>query len=222
MAKQTEHGKLLAAAAKLALEPIGCRRKGQSRIWLSDERSWIIVVEFQPSGFSRGSYLNVAPMWLWRLLDVPGLSFDYGPVRVANYVEFCNEKQFTTEADVLAKRAAAEVLSLRQLFNSPAAITRCLIKDAENGSLWQWYHAAVAAGLMGQTNVSLEMFARVIQLRPAPGTEWVPDVQNRSAALVSKLPDIKAFRATVVEMVQRTRANHKLPNDPACLEGWPS
>jgi hypothetical protein len=49
MSKQNEHGKLIAAAAKAALLPLGCRRKGQSRCWYSDERFWYIFIEFQPS-----------------------------------------------------------------------------------------------------------------------------------------------------------------------------
>ena len=51
MAKQNEHGRLIAAAAKAARAPLGCKRKGQSRLWFSDERYWLITVEFQPSGW---------------------------------------------------------------------------------------------------------------------------------------------------------------------------
>jgi hypothetical protein len=58
MSKQNEHGKLIAAAAKAALLPLGCRRKGQSRCWYSDERFWYIFIEFQPSAWSRGTYLT--------------------------------------------------------------------------------------------------------------------------------------------------------------------
>jgi hypothetical protein len=38
MSTQNEHGKLIAAAAKKALLPLGCVRKGQSRVWYSDQR----------------------------------------------------------------------------------------------------------------------------------------------------------------------------------------
>jgi hypothetical protein len=55
MAKANEHGRLIAAAAKAALAPLGCVRKGQSRVWYSDQRYWVIAVEFQPSGWSKGS-----------------------------------------------------------------------------------------------------------------------------------------------------------------------
>ena len=36
---QNEHGKLIASAAKAALEPLGCVRKGRSRVWYADRLS---------------------------------------------------------------------------------------------------------------------------------------------------------------------------------------
>jgi hypothetical protein len=50
MAKASEHGRIIASAAKAALAPLGCLRRGQSRIWQDDHRYWAINVEFQPSG----------------------------------------------------------------------------------------------------------------------------------------------------------------------------
>src|SRR6202000_1719294 len=38
--------------------PLGLERRGRSRTWIDDQRWYAIVVEFQPSGFSKGSYLN--------------------------------------------------------------------------------------------------------------------------------------------------------------------
>ena len=56
--KQNLHGRLIAAAAKRHLSPLGCRRKGQSRFWSADHGFYQIGIEFQPSGWSKGSYLN--------------------------------------------------------------------------------------------------------------------------------------------------------------------
>ena len=39
---------------------MGFWRKGRSRMWLADRDFWLGVVEFQPSGFRKGTYLNVA------------------------------------------------------------------------------------------------------------------------------------------------------------------
>jgi hypothetical protein len=220
MAKQTEHAKIIHTAAKTFLAPLGCRRVGQSRLWVSDERSWVIVVEFQPSGFSRGSYLNVAPMWLWREAGKGEWSFDYGPVRIARYVEFQSTEQFTAEADAFAQRAADEVRTLRESLGTPLAITRGLAEAVEGGSLWQWYHAAVAAGLTGDSGSSLKLFTQAILYRDHHAANWVPNLQNRCADLAAKLSEPCQFRKAIDGIVQRTRANLNLPNDPTCLESW--
>jgi hypothetical protein len=220
VAKQTEHGKIIASAAKAALVPLGCRRIGQSRLWVSDERSWVIVVEFQPSSFSRGSYLNVSPMWLWRDTEKAVWSFDYGRARVASYVEFQNRDQFTAEASLLARRAAEEIKTLRQLLNSPPAIARCLMEAADTGSLWTCYHAAVAAGLLGNTETSLRLFTSVILHKPENAVDWILKLQNRCADLASKLRDPPSFREAIDGIVQRKRACHKLRDDPDCLQSW--
>src|SRR5436309_1568598 len=73
---QPPHTKLLTAAARSVLRPLGLQQRGRSRLWLDDHGWWVVVVEFQPSGWSIGSYLNVGAMWLWFEKDY--ISFDYG------------------------------------------------------------------------------------------------------------------------------------------------
>lgn len=74
---------------------MGLSQKGRSRIWLDDQRWWLCVVEFQPSSWSRGSYLNVGCMWLWPVRD--DISFDEG-YRVEEFCEFRDEAQFEAAA----------------------------------------------------------------------------------------------------------------------------
>ncbi|WP_352820518.1 DUF4304 domain-containing protein [Mesorhizobium sp. M0898] len=61
----SEHGRIIASQAKIVLKPAGFQRKGKSRIWIADRGFWLSVVEFQPSSWSKGTYLNVAVHWLW-------------------------------------------------------------------------------------------------------------------------------------------------------------
>ena len=75
------HAKIINAVAKKALAPHGFFRKGSSRIWLQDNGWYLTMVEFQPSGFSKGTYLNVAMHFLWGVPLSEGahvLSLDYG------------------------------------------------------------------------------------------------------------------------------------------------
>lgn len=102
-----------------ALSPLGCMQKGRSRTWLDDRSWWIGVVEFQPSAWARGSYLNVGACWLW--YEKEYLSFDDGH-RVESFQSFASDEQFASVAEKLAQRASQEVMTLRQRFPSFAHV----------------------------------------------------------------------------------------------------
>jgi hypothetical protein len=121
MSKQNEHGKLIAAAAKAALLPLGCRRKGQSRCWFSDERFWYIFIEFQPSAWSKGTYLNVTPIWLF--LQPWGGEAAH---RVGDYIQFESVDQFGPLIEKGAQLIASEVIALRAKFRTLADLHRIL------------------------------------------------------------------------------------------------
>src|SRR5687767_9186226 len=113
------HTRLLSDAARRHLRPLLLRQKGRSRIWL-DDRGWFVsVVEFQPSGFSKGTYLNVGAHFLWRWSG--HLSFDVG-YRVQGFEPLETEAQFTAIADSFAARAAAEVQVLRERLRTPGSV----------------------------------------------------------------------------------------------------
>ena len=112
---QPPQTKLLKGAARRVLRPLGFFQRGRSRLWIGDHGWWLVVVEFQPSGWSKGSYLNVAAMWLWFEKDY--FSFDYG-YRIGRFVPFKDEAQFAPLAENLARRAADEVGHYRSLFTS--------------------------------------------------------------------------------------------------------
>jgi hypothetical protein len=136
MATQNEHGRLIATAAKAALAPIGCVRRAQSRVWLSDQRYWAIMIEFQPSGFSKGSYLSVGASWLWYDRGNGGLAFNVGNrVEDAGFIQFENAEQFRPLIEKMAARAVAEVLALRAKFPSIDAISRFLNAAPDTGDL---------------------------------------------------------------------------------------
>ena len=105
---QPTHDKLIARAAKKELGSLGFARKGRSRTWIADHGWWATIVEFQPSSWSKGSYLNVAPHWLWSCNDF--LSFDFGG-RLQEHVPFESDEQFSEATANLAALAAADYAS---------------------------------------------------------------------------------------------------------------
>ncbi len=216
MRNNYEHSEIIARAAQAYLAPLGCKRVGRSRVWLSDQRAWVIMIEFQPSGFAKGSYLNVAPSWLW--YPKSHLTFDYGPVRCGRFVKFESASQFQVEAAALAEQAARSVIQFREKLDSPAAITEQLVKSASDDQCWRAYHAAVATGLLGERDTSLRLFAQIITAESHAA--WFSELQNFCAELAAKLANHGEFRKAILTIVAQTRALNKLEEDPDSLEGW--
>jgi hypothetical protein len=134
------HSKIVADAAKRNLSPIGLTRKGRSRVWLDDRGWYVTVVEFQPSGFSKGSYLNVGAHFLWSWSG--HTSFDLG-YRVNGFVTFAGNENFATEIEQLAVEAVKEVDRLRNVLVSPSVVAK-VIPSNPNASSWACYHQAVS------------------------------------------------------------------------------
>jgi hypothetical protein len=195
--------RLITAAAKEILGPLGFRRKGRSRLWLSDEGWWSIVVEFQPSGWTKGSYLNVGTHWLW--VEQDHLSFDHGD-RVEPFRGYLSEAQFQQGAMDMAHAAAEEAQRLRKIFPSVEEAATILatkeksLPDRAKGS-WPAYHAGVAAGLSGKTEEASGLFRSVIddRVRPAAGR------------MKRVLPDPVVFRQEVDRVICEHRQALGLP-----------
>ena len=191
MAVAHPHSKLLTAAARSALRPLGLVQKGRSRTWLDDQGWWLGVVEFQPSSYSRGSYLNVGVNWLWNPKDY--LSFNYGH-RVhfddgSQYVEYESDEQFAPLAEKLATAAAEKVLHYRQLFPTVAA-SAAVLSLGERA----WIHAAIALGLNRDSQEARVMFARHIEQRPGGDSD-------RARSLNGLLDDSESFGNQIREDV---------------------
>jgi hypothetical protein len=215
MAQVNEHGKLIAAAAKAALAPLGCRRKGQSRIWFSDQRFWLIWIEFQPSGWSKGSYLNVAAKWLW-LNDV-GITY-YPGHRAADFIPFENAEQFKPLIGQMADLAAQRVLEIKRRFRSLPEMHRWLVEHAVRDGT-PVYHAAIAAGLVGDSVGARQLFER-IKCWETYGYEGQLKLQSESAQLAGLISTPILFRSAILEIIERQRALIGLPNDPNCLDAY--
>lgn len=191
------HDALIAQAAKDVLQPLGFGRKGRSRVWLLDYDWWLVVVEFQPSGWAKGSYLNVAAHWLWSASGV--LSFDVSN-RVGGFVEFESSAQFSLEARGLAESAAVEAQKLLGLFSSIEATAAELVAREEcridrTHSGWPVYNAAVAAGLAGMLPTAATLLASINDSRIKPQADQM-------AALMH---DPTAFQQAVRQLIARQR-----------------
>jgi hypothetical protein len=215
LARASEHGRIIAAVATAALAPIGCIRKGHSRVWYSDQRYWLIGVEFQPSGWSKGSYLNVRVAWLWK----DSYGYDLGD-RPMDFVPFENAEQFTPRIVEMAQIAAREVHKQREHFQSFDKIYRYLLDNSHHDS-WPKYNAAIAAALAGDFAISRQLFDHLAAWTTY-GYEWQEKLKADSRALADLLSSPAQFRAAVLEKIQRRRKLMRLQPDTRCLDALDS
>ena len=215
---QHQHTKLLNAAAREVLRPLGISQKGRSRTWLDDRGWWLGVIEFQPSDWDRGSYLNVGVNWLWNPKD--HLSFDYGH-RVDGLghglVRYESDEQFSPLARELAVVAAGQARGYRELFRTIDACAHEL-RDAKPRQLNQSLDAGVALGLAGDPPAAREMFARYLAwFESDEELEWRNDhdeaTYKRVQLLSALTQDLPAFRQRIREDVYEGRARLKLPQE---------
>lgn len=197
------HSKLLNNAARAQLGPLGLRQKGRSRTWLDDRRWHVIVVEFQPSSWSKGSYLNVGAHFLWS--HSGHISFDLGHRLNDGFAGFESESQFAPEADRLATAAASEVVRLRAALSNVNDV-RALVTGP---LLWSVYHRAIALGLSGSKQEASRAFD--LLAKPAEPGPWHAAYGARCTELHSLLGDPMAFRSAVVRLINQQRLALRLP-----------
>lgn len=208
--RPNELGNVIASAAKAELLPLGCQRQGKSRGWISDQRFWLINIEFQPSAWQKGSYLNVGAMWLWRADK--GLAFDVG-YRIADFVAYYSPEQFVP---VASRFAAQEVQRIREQFRSLQHIYRYLV-DHTSEKNRTIFHAAIAAGLVGDIDTARRLF-QVFDAMLIGDFQWQIELRAKIAALAAQLDRPALFRASVLETIQKCRRLNNLPADRECLD----
>jgi hypothetical protein len=211
------HTKLLAEIAKCHLAPLGVIRKGRSRTWLDDQRWFVTVVEFQPSGFSKGSYLNVGAHFLWCAKG--HISFDLG-YRLEDFVPFESCEQFSPQVERLSARAAAEVGRLRALLTDVRTVAVALPEET-NGADWASYHRAIALGLCGNTERASDLFSMLIE--PPHSYPWVAERASQCQVLLDLLQSPSEFRKAVTQLVHEQRRALRLGaiDDPFHLQNLP-
>jgi len=208
----TTHNAQLSKAAKKHLSPIGMKRKGQSRVWFKDNGWWLGVVEFQPSSWRKGSYLNVAAMWLWNAKDY--WSYDEGG-RVEKFHEFKDADQFADAADTLALRAKEEVLALSQRFPSLTVVAAHLARNSDENP-WQSYHAAMAALAIGDVDHAQKRFRALLAFKDS--APFMIALKTKVRSFSELLASATEPSAIVGQEVTHTRALLKLtPVDTALL-----
>jgi hypothetical protein len=204
-----EHERILHRVAREAFRPAGFLQRGRSRTWLDDHGWWLTVIELQPSGHDRGSYLNVGAMWLAYPTDF--LAFHDGHRRDP-FVRFRSPAQF--EASVLDLCTSAVLIArgfgerIRTFADAHARQEQLLAEELSRSGLmgpWNLYFTALFALLADRSERGDELAGHVAAY-PAT-TDWEREMK-RVASATFGAPDVgDAARAHV----EATRRALKLP-----------
>lgn len=158
------------------------------------------MVEFQPSGFGRGSYLNVVGHLLWSPHDFE--SFDLMLMPDKPWIDYEDEVSFRPLAEGLALRAAEEWRSLAAQVREPRDIKR--LKEPQG---WGALHWAIVEALDGQTE---QARTRALQLA-AEYAAWREHMAALVRSYAEQMRDMVAFSAFIEGRIARKRAILRLP-----------
>jgi hypothetical protein len=200
MARADAHSKILAKAGIEILKPLGLFQKGRSRVWIDDQGWWIGLVEFQPSSWSKGSYLNVGVSWLWYEKDY--FAHDVGD-RAAAFVGYVDDVQFADEASRLARLASEKILDYRKRFRVIGDARNYLVEHANAPALWNSLYAGIACGCVGDTEMALRFFEQIRQHTPQHA--WEEIVRARAGVLEGIVADREAFSVEIEKTILRAR-----------------
>ena len=200
------HSKLINRAAREILKPVGLVRKGQSRVWLDDNGWWLTMIEFQPSSWSKGTYLNVGISWLWYPKEF--MSFDIG-YRENSFIEFKDEDSFFPEAIALAEKAKVKALAHRHLMSSPELAKEFVLTNTvgDKQNIWACLNKGLVclhASDFQSANIHLE---NVLQCND--DRDWAISVKDFTKSVLNLTP--KEQLLAVRNAIIHSRKLKKLP-----------
>jgi hypothetical protein len=220
---QHAHTKLLNAAAREVLRPLGIVQLGRSRTWLDDRGWWVGVIAFQPSSWNRGNYLCVCVSWLWhRKEEVDDLPCHFGGRVPAphggEFIQYESDDQFAPLALQFTMAAADRMQRYRDLFPTIEAAAATLRKTERDQSLDESINTGIALGLVGDANAARRMFTRCIDyFESGEESEWrteIDEIEYERTRLLSELVlDRARFRERIRDDVKQARAALKLDPD---------
>ncbi len=208
-----EHTKIINKTARKIFKEYGIIRKGQSRTWLDDNGWFTTLIEFQPSNYSKGTYLNIGVCFHWHVDDYWSFNIGY---REAAYCEYKNEKQFTPVVTKYIQQALAKVLLYRdQLSDLESAERTIFTYDGYSSFVWACYHKAVILGLNNKVQDAEHYFNLILAEKDyleeynSPIT-WILELKDEVKLLKSALHKPNEFKNAINKIIVTSRKLKKL------------
>lgn len=150
---EINYNKIINNAARQTLKPFRLFQKGSSRTWIDDNGWYFTIVEFQPSNWAKGSYLNVSIHYLWSNNDY--LTFDYGN-REHEFVTFTGDcNQFFNDMLLLSEQALKKIFEYRKFKDITYAKKKILSHDGFSSLSRELYEKMMIRGLAMDEKASI-------------------------------------------------------------------
>ncbi len=173
MTRKSSHSEIIKQVCKEMLLPMGVFQKGNSRLYIDDNGWFLTLIEFQPSGWSKGTALNVSLHFLWLADECLSYDFPFGAGREKSHVEYTDDIQFEQAVREYAEFARQRILFYRKLRHMSAA--KCYARK------WMWQyrknpHARELKNIwrLSQADLLNTIRQRRTYLRSQPGMGGLP------------------------------------------------
>lgn len=218
-----DHNRLLKKVANGVFTPLGLVQHGSSRTWFDDHGWWVVTVQFDASGFGKGSYLRVGTSPLWMPTDYIGIAYELRDTWAhphanfgTKFIEARRPEWWERDVGILAEGAADYVRELRATRRDVRTFL-----DLERETNNRPAELAIPAGLLGQDVEATpglahleEMFTPGQYTHAAARRAWDEWVHARVDDLQRAVGDRSAFLQLVADNVARTRVSQRLPPLP--------
>lgn len=203
-----QHNKIINDTAKKILSPHGIFRKGSSRCWIDDNDYFLTVIEFQPSGYDKGSYLNVGLTFLWEATEVlnDALVFELGGrvfVNGRQFVSYKDDETFSEAMESFAAEALKEAEEYRKFRDLEYAKRTLAIEP----KFWSGYNLAMLCFFKGDFTDGKKYFNEYLDiLKNSFYNQWHENFYNYLIAeIVPKLDSAESAQRMVFDMINRRR-----------------
>lgn len=146
-----QYTRIINNTAKRILTPQQIFRIGSSRCWMEDNGYFLTIIEFQPSFYEKGCYLNVGISFLWeKSIGLNQItSFDFGyrvSVDGSEYASYRDLDKFTRDMDKFAQAAlhkAAEYRKFSDMEYAKQMLMQKLAATPHDRRFWELYDLAM-------------------------------------------------------------------------------
>ena len=199
-----DHNKLLKRTAKERLTPFGIRQKGNSRSFLFDNGWWTIIIEFQPSSYSKGSYLNIGLDFNFYPRDYFAFTFGY---REKAFEEANSETEFLKTINDYCDLTIEKVDNLKVNFKDIWTATNTFKKHVDKDP-WNKLDLGILYRLTGKVSDAKHLLLDIKKQKCQYDYEFKR--QQFVTEILPWLDDDEIFLIKIKELISQTRHLKKL------------